>query len=588
MDSLNFKDIFGVTRDDGPDISEFIIRDTVDLNNKWTDWGYSNKALDPIVHVCRKMNFRPLVIEISILSQMQDSHEADSERSFTASFACPADIKPESSEYLLSSAYKSLLEKIDISVISAKNFQEKIYLVIDGCEIIKDKIQSDPPVMDWNNVKETTKSLGFAKRVTFKSNKQNTADDEEIKKIHYTTFSTFILKFFKKTQHLPFHYGYFIAIPLQRPKRFNIGLESAGAIFLTLSDDNKCQNTTVKLRFQKLSAYILNYFQQAFLRETRRTADISIQRAHEAEQLIFAYDEIGHVLKTYLFATGNTAAIEGLSKLSRELLKNDEKQRDYLDQAIRSLQFFDCAKAIGSLMNLRGWINGSMEFMKSHKKILRCFEGEDFDSNNGLLVEDWSRFIAYLCASVSSNEERTYGFEVFSFKNDRITLDYKLPKNNDEDDSGKPEIPKTRPPVFPLKNKGDGSALILAISSAFIEPIWNAEKYSAKDQPIRILIRVTSWGKVEIFIGNQIEKNMENLQDTVGKASGLRIVNNILEMCELGNLAVLRPEDAKKKVPCKIFFRNMLSEKNLETQVWLLVSLDIGSLYERAKSFDGE
>ena len=280
------------------------------------------------------------------------------------------------------------------------------------------------------------------------------------------------------------------------------------------------------------------------LASTAQTLSEIIAADVERARAVRAIREASSFLRWYraclLYLSRPPATSQGAMSQLREVEAEaatvglSERNKRRLAGARKSLQMFEYAEGLGSLLRLHGWLDaGLVRQEETAEKIRRCFNQDELrlaardDSVTELAIAGYRKLIAVLTGPLSAKYR--VGFRI------RLadSSDYQEIRPDDEASI----VPVAEVHVPPLLSTGDEAAVLIGLSVGLLEPLRNAAKHlhdhsaefssRARIPKVDVVLRRTGCCEVKVLIGNPVfGSRKEKLQQSI--VHGVVLVDRLL------------------------------------------------------------
>jgi hypothetical protein len=383
-------------------------------------------------------------------------------------------------------------------------------------------------------------------------------------KEQFTKFIKSVMEHFEPVRSM-YKRCVFILIPITRPDEIEDAWndesfsdsrqpETGGVVVLIAKDLNSATELNERLRW--FFSLVRSFVAEAILKESAQANEIRLLESEIRKKKLVAYDGIGHSLRAYVEATGYKGAAAELRKsLKRDDLPDAARQS--MTKALRSLEFFEHAEGLGSLMRLYGWINqrptDNAEWLLA-EKVRKCFKAEEEVEE----VRQGKHFESLLMGYSELVESQA---NLLASK-DRIPFRIMTPQlgcaaRSIKAGGGGSSRSRAQLCIPPLVTTGDHAAVVLALSVGILEPLRNASMY-LKERKFQTFqssadrdawqVEVVLWaerGTCQIYIGNPLFGGEKPSFAGYRALSGIQLVNSLLFENFLGSI---RPATAAEVV----------------------------------------
>ncbi len=502
--------------------------------------------------VSKKCSLELLLAEIAPL---QDIRLLNGRRMyFVSNIVCGKDVPVEEFDQTILSAY---LNGVIDEIARTSNPTETPDMMKVHCLVV-----TSPDDVD-EHAEENAVTSGVRKLVEFDSSKKQKRDLSlnETLNMCKGLFHNFLNSLKQASEEARARCAgcFYMLVPLHRPAiiydgtqymESNVGiLESGGVVVMILRPMDKVPVTHE--RIDNLATMARLVLSESITKESARAHDMEMLESAGRQRKLAAYDGIGHSLRAYVEATGYVGAAKELRKA---LKLNDlpDVARQSMNKALRSLEFFEHAEGLGSLMRLNGWINqrptNSSEWPLAHK-VLDCYyektqveairEGGDIKQ----LLTGYVDLVESLANLLATKDD--IGFRI-------STPEFGLEPRDIPAGGTDLSRPLSQMVLPPLNTNGEKAAVIRALSVGFLEPLRNASMYLQdhitdprfSSPQVEVVIRPADQGACQVFIGNPIFG--KNLSLAGKKAlSGLNLVSSLLEESHLGHIRLTNEDEDK-------------------------------------------
>jgi len=288
----------------------------------------------------------------------------------------------------------------------------------------------------------------------------------------------------------------------------------------------------------------------------------------KAEQVLLSYDGIGHALRTFVELTGYNGAWKQLRTVENTEIDLAPENRRRIVSARRSLQMFEHAEGLGSLMRLHGWVKAQV-----YDKILRCYNNKEVGLiHTDMVLEGYEKLVTLLSSMLAVRFEIPFCVDV------RGRGEPHFIRCDDE-----PEfVPLAKIQIPPLSTASDEAAVLLAMSVGLLEPLRNAANHLNRSRPmwihnhiiprVEVVLIAGEKDGVDAYIGNPL---FGVGSDIAQKAfmHGVELIDTLLCQTRIAKITTPTAQE--------ISFNHLPDFQDL-MYLWIRVSIRPSELYDWA------